>query len=326
MATNLNLANRATFKSKTGPGLLDAYKHELFKGRKQLFYFIMVAAPFFVTLVLIFIQLLIKLFAKVDPGLPVNNGNMLQAYNLGSGSTFSFANLILFYQVGTLYNIVLVVGCALSVANEYRWNTVKMLATRQPSRVKLVLSKCLFALTLVVGVFSSAVAGWFIYGLFLKYFFSVPFEITSVDLDAIGNGLRYYGLSMLQTFILALAAIAFSFRFKSVVAGVIVYFVYNAIDNAVSAIGAGVHNSGYGSVADWVKPLLDLAKALNPFMLNSSVNRIAQVEKYNIAGGLPNQNIVLENPVWWAWVMLGIYLVGFTLLAVTIFARRDIVD
>jgi ABC-type transport system involved in multi-copper enzyme maturation permease subunit len=318
----INLANSKPLQPSAR--LWNAFRHEIYKGRKQIFYGLVVASPLLASLLLIMVHLMIKLLSQVDPGIPESPIRPGQPYDLGSGSTFGISSRILFLNFGLLYNVLLILACILSVGNEYRWNTIKMLATRQPRRANLVLSKVLFAFSLIGSSFGMGITGWILHSLFLKFFYSVPFEITGSDWTALTGGLKYYGLTMLLTFIMALAAMTLTFRYKSVVAGVVCYFVYNTVDSTVSLIGASVANHGYGNVADWVKPLLDLAKALNPFLLNASVNRIAMVENY--PDGMPNTAIITSNPIWWAWVMLGLYIVAFVSLAIYFVTQRDITD
>jgi ABC-type transport system involved in multi-copper enzyme maturation permease subunit len=317
-AARINVAERRA-------GLWQAYRHEIFKGRKQFFYLVVVVAPLLAASALALLQLLIKLFSEVDQGLPPNGIRNLR-YDFGSDSSFVTATNLLFVSLGLIFNILVLLACVLNVGNEYRWNTYKMLATRQASRVNLVLSKVLFAFTLMLGVFISAVVAWFLYGLFLKFFYSLPFEINSNDLGALGAGLKYYCLSLLQAFILALAAMAVTYRFKSLISGLVCYFVYNSIDSAISMIGASAANNGYGGAPEWAKPFMEIAKVLNPFMLNSSVNRLSMVEYVQGDVNQINPAVVASTPMWWAAAMLVIYIAVFTWLAVYFFASRDLSD
>jgi ABC-type transport system involved in multi-copper enzyme maturation permease subunit len=41
---------------------------------------------------------------------------------------------------------------------------------------------------------------------------------------------------------------------------------------------------------------------------------------------IPNEQIVISTPIWWAWIMLAIYLFIFTGLAVYFFTKRDITE
>lgn len=311
-----------------GVGLWSAYRHEIFKGSKQFFYQIVVITPLMLFIIATIVPILVRVFANPQKGVRVG-GNPYATLDLGSGGTFLMANQLL--QTIGVYGILVVAACCLSVANEYRWNTIKMLTTRQPSRVYIVLSKVLFALTLVAGVFISALIGWFIYGMGLKIAQGVDFTIDATDLDAIGKGLKAFSMSMLQTFIFALAGIALTFRYKSILGGIVCYVIYNAVDGAFSNLGAVVANTGYGGFPEWMHPILDFVKFLNPYLLTSSVQRITQreyVARFDSPPDqlFPNQLIVLSTPVWWAWLMIGIYLVFFTAMSILAFARRDITD
>ncbi|MEI6043679.1 MAG: hypothetical protein WCS37_04720 [Chloroflexota bacterium] len=136
----------------TNPTLWSAYRHELFKGRKQLFYRAVLALPLIITLLLVILQLVLRVFDPPPPGIPsfqAGNGGL----NLGSEGSFAIANNVILAGFASLFGILVAIAAALSVANEYRWGTLKMLVIRQPSRVKVVLAKCLFTLNLVGGVF-----------------------------------------------------------------------------------------------------------------------------------------------------------------------------
>lgn len=312
------------------PTLLSSYRFELFKGTKQLFYKVVVLIPIIITILLCLIQMLAKATSIQHSPIPADPN--VPDYDFGTNSTFALSNTLL-YTYALLYNIVTVVACATMVANEYRWNTIKMLAVRQPSRTKLVLSKCLFALTIVGAVALSFIISWFIYALFLKYYYDLPFGINANDIYAIGRGLSYYAIINLQVFILALAALVATFLVKSVVAGFLTYIVYSGLDAIISSIGAAALNSHQvNNVGGFLGLLLNVVIFLNPFMLTSSINRLTMraTQVRTIFNGQTvqssNQQIVLSTPIWWSWLMLAVYILLFSGLAVFIFRRRDITD
>lgn len=316
-------------RARLKPSLWNMYRHEIFKGSKQQFYRVLLGFPI-VLITLIGVLQLVARGLTASTGQPASLPDFSQTsngYDLGGKSGFALANFMVFSTLAQGFAIVIVIAGALSAANEYRWNTIKMLATRQPSRVYLILSKGLFALTLVAGMFVSTVLGWFIMGICTKISVGVSLEFTSADLEAMGKGLAYYSINSLQTFIMALCAVALTVRFKSVIAGLVSYVVYNTLDGGINAAGRQVINNGYGSAPDWMHFILDICKALNPFTLTGSIDRIAMREQiYRGEGFVPNPGLVTTTPLWWAWVMLGIYIALYTALGVYFFASRDITD
>lgn len=314
--------------------LLSSYRHEFFKANKQLFYRILVFLPALVALITIVIQLLDKLFSRVKPVYSSSFSSFNNLYGLRGESVFDNSASI-YGGLSSIFGLILIIAAGTLVSNEYRWNTIKMLAIRQPSRVSLVLSKCLMGLTLVAAVALSFIISWLVYGLFLKFYYSLPFSLTNEDVRIIGAGTKFFLVYGLQTFIFCLVIIAFTFQFKSVVGGGIFYLIYSNIDAILSAFGAAAINNPTAVYLDWQKPLIEILKFINPFLLNSSTNRILQQEYYDqfsFSPGtsnlqrLPNSQIALSNPLWLAWVVIAAYVVLFTLLAIRIFSRRDITD
>jgi len=320
------MATTSNFMVRPKPSLWGAYRHELFKGSKQVFYKVIVIFPFFLVLALSLIQLLIK--ALANPKIPANlNSDLSSIYDFGSGA-YNYATSIVFNGLAPTYRLVIILASAMLVANEYRWNMIKLLATRQPVRVKLVISKALFALTLSVCIFISMSLGWLICGLCSKLFFDLPLELTSADFDAIGKGLSFYAIGCLQTYILALAAMVTTYFLKSIVGGIITYTVYKLLDGVISGAGVGATNNGLESFPEWLRPIMAVAKFLNPVMLSSNTNRVGmRAEVLDGSGVLvSNPQIVTSTPLWWAWLVLVAYVILFTALSALIFARRDITD
>ncbi|MEI6046498.1 MAG: hypothetical protein WCS37_19275 [Chloroflexota bacterium] len=310
------------------PTLRECYLQELFKGSRQMFFKVMLSVPIAIPLVIMLVQVGIKIFSRVEVGVPDSNA-YISLIDLGLEGTFAISNRLMFVQFGAVYGVIVIVGAALSVANEYRWNTIKMLATRQPSRVKLVLSKCLFALSLVFGATLSIIVGWFIWAMFLKFFYSVPFEITPADLENMGKGLTYFATVSLQTAVMSLFVVAVAFLFKSVAAGIIGFLVYSGLDSFVSSMGAqfGNGNLNLKNIPEWAMPFLRYARDMNPFLVSSSINRLTMVEHYTLLNRpFPNPQIIVTNPIWLAWTVLVVYALLFTLLAILFFAKRDIRD
>lgn len=309
------------------PSFWETFRSEIFKTSKQMFYKVLLGVPIAIPLVIMLVQTGIKIFSnKVETGVP-SSRTFVSTIELGNEGTFAISNRLMFVQFNSILSIILVVACCLSVANEYRWNTVKMLATRQPSRIKLVLSKCLFALALVVGVGLAMIVGWIMWAMFLKFFYSVSFEITADDWESIGLGLKYFGIVSVQTLVMSLFGIGATWLFKSQVAGIIGYLVYNGLDSLVSAMGAQYGNRALNNIPEWAEPFLKAARDMNPFLISSSTNRLTSLEKITVGSRtLTNPQILASNPIWLAWVVLAVYALLFTALAVAFFTLRDVKD
>jgi ABC-type transport system involved in multi-copper enzyme maturation permease subunit len=202
-----------------------------------------------------------------------------------------------------------------------------MLAIRQSSRVKLALSKLLTVVVFTIIFMIEVAIIWLTFGFFFKFFYSIPLEITADDGKAIGEGLIHISLSGIQIIVLGFLACIVTFRYKSIIAGIIGYFLYNVFDSGLSGILTGVVNRGSGSLPTWLQPLMEMLVPLQPYFLQSSINRLDMVETTQILGRtFNNPQIVISNPVWGAWVMLALYLLVFGSLAIWTFARRDITD
>lgn len=308
------------------PSFWETFRSEIFKGSRQMFYKVLLGVPIAIPLVIMLVQTGVKIFSKVETGIP-SSRTFLSTIELGNEGTFAISNRLMFVQFNGVFSIIVVIACALNVSNEYRWNTVKMLATRQPSRIKLVLSKCLFALALVLGTGLAMVVGWALWAMFLKFFYSVSLEISADDLDSIGWGLKYYGIVSLQTSVMALFAVAITYLFRSQVAGIVGFLVYTGLDSLVSALGAQYGNNALRNIPEWAEPFLKEAQDMHPFLVSASTNRLTMLERIPIGSrSAPNVLILVANPVWLAWVMLAAYAVLFTALAVAFFALRDIRD
>ncbi len=306
------------------PNLWNAYRHELFKARKQRFYQGVVLVPAALTLAAI-IVLSVTQPQTAAPGELLGATDAGGPYDLGRG-VFAWTASPLLQALGSAYVLVLIIACGLTVANEYRWNTIKMLATRQASRSVLVAAKCLFAVSLIGVVSGVFVLSWLVLTLFIQVLVGAPLGVAAAgDGEAIGKILYYYGLLTLQTMILALLVVALTFRFKSIVGGILAYFVYTTADSQASHFGAPL---SYATPADlvqsgWIRPILEALRALHPYLLTSNVDRLMmRVDQ----GGTPNMAVSAFITPSGAWIVLVCYAVAFTSLAMLLFARRDITD
>jgi ABC-type transport system involved in multi-copper enzyme maturation permease subunit len=316
------------------------YQHEIFKTRKQLFYKIAFIFPIILNFAFVLIAVFISIIAKAPivgadkAVVPVNQ----TPYDLGSGGTFTALATIMLINLAPIYNIIIVIACAMMVASEYRSGTIKMLATRQPSRIRLTLAKCLTAITFVTVISLIFMVAWLIAGLVMKPVSNLPLEITAQDWDAIGKTIYYHTVQSIRLIILALVAVALTFLFKSIVGGVVGYFVLLTADAALNGLGVGLAINGVPATApDWQKPLLEIVRFIHPFLLGSNVDRLTQAEQYQgmffdpvnrtfVAQIVDNQRVNFGMSPVWSWAMLAAYIVFFIGYTCWTFARRDIND
>jgi len=66
------------------------------------------------------------------------------------------------------------------------------------------------------------VGGWLLLTFVQKAFYDLPLTVSATDADAIGKSLQYFAIARLHTLILGLLAVALTFRFRSIVGGLIV--------------------------------------------------------------------------------------------------------
>jgi ABC-type transport system involved in multi-copper enzyme maturation permease subunit len=320
--------------------LWNMYRHEIFKTRKQLFYKVAFLFPIILNVVFLMSALIISITSKIpffQMDKPVNPTSQTP-YDLGSGGTFTAMAGIVLHNLAPIYNVIIVIACAMLVASEYRNGTIKMVATRQPSRVRLVLAKCLTALTFVTVISLVFLISWLLIGLIMKPVSNLPLEITAQDWDAIGKTIYFHTIKTIQLVILALLAVALTFKVKSAVAGIIGYFVLVSADGVLGGMGAGLIKNGIPAITpDWQKPIYEVVRFIHPYLLGSNVDRLTQARYYESIGFDPvirapanaiieNQRVNFDMSATWSWAMLAVYvalLIGYTCWT---FARRDIDD
>lgn len=317
------------------PSFLNSYRHEFFKARKNPFFLSAAIMPLILSLVFGLALVLMRLLI----GQPIEDKSSLyptdiSPYNLGTNGTFARIGSLLLNNISGLYTIVLILGCAMIVGNEYKIGTIKMLVTREPSRARLTLAKSLTAVTFVAIVAGAFLVSWLILSLLFKPLNNLPLEITADDWQAIEQITAFFTLKTLHTALLTLLVIAVAFRFKSVVAPVIVYFAYNGMDGFLSEMGARIHNFGIpAQTPDWLKVVNEIIKAICPFLLNTNFNRLTmaeQVYSYSpearamVLGA--NSKLVTSLAPAWSWTVIAAYVILFVGLGAWIFTRRDITD
>ncbi len=296
--------------------MLNLVLAEILKLRKLRFMVVTIFIPLGLCAALLTIMLLIKGFGASYGSLPSDPTNT--GPDLGKG-VFSFGGLIFLNGIGAFYAIGLVIIGGLIIQSEYNWNTIKMLAIREPSRPRLILAKAAFMALYTVVVIVFLAISWLIYSMGLKILYDLPFSLDESDGQAILKGLRFVVLAFAVYLIWSLLGMALAIQFKSMVAAIIAYLVYSGLDGILSSIGGSALTGRLGTIfPEWLDPLINISKFVAPFLINTSLTRLtgqtsnsAYVESIS-----PIQSLL----VLLAWGIL------FTLLAVRIFSRRDITD
>jgi ABC-type transport system involved in multi-copper enzyme maturation permease subunit len=282
----------------SSPTFWGLYRSELYKWSKQRFFRVIVGLPLLVAVAFIVGQTLLGVRLSVGFGQSVL-------------SIFDFWAEIFLQGFGGIYALLIVLACIWHVANEYNWKTIKMLATRQASRTKIVLAKCLFSLSLVLGIYASFILSWLALSTFVTLISGVPFAITPTDLKAIGDHMARFAMFCLSNFIWGLFAMAATFQARAVAGGILIHVLYSNLDIFLSAA-----NLNYTPVGGLIGAVIEIIKAIQPYLLSANLNRIAQSGRGLAA------NVPLEQ----AWIVVGFYVMAFIGLAIFIFARRDITD
>jgi ABC-type transport system involved in multi-copper enzyme maturation permease subunit len=307
--------------------LWHSYRFEIFKVTRMQFYRVALTFPAFISLIALIGMTVVRFVNPPEAGVPTLPAGALDLYGWGSAGTFVSAAYNVLNALLTFSTITVVIVASMLIGSEYTNNTVKMLAIRQSSRIKLALSKLMTIATFTMALMLEIALIWFIFGLFFKFFYSIPLEINAGDWQAIGEALTHIFFSGLQMTILGFLAAALTFQYKSIIAGVIGYFLYNLVDAGLSNVLTGIVKRGSGSLPTWLQGLMEMLVPLQPYFLQSNINRLDMQDYIQVGTRtIPNPQIVLSNPVWGAWLLLAAYLLVFGGLAVWIFARRDITD
>jgi ABC-2 type transport system permease protein len=297
--------------------MLNLLRAEIIKQSRLKLVIIIGLSPAIVAVVITAIMIILKILG-VDFGDPPENLGPLTP-DIGGG-TFGLASQILLVAVGGLYLIGIALLGGMIGSSEYSWSTIKMLATREASRPRIILSKALFLATFTGFMAVVLLIGWLIYGLVLKVLFSGGSAgVAGLDIAAIGKGLRYLLVAFLLNLVWSIFTLFVAIRFKSVVVAIIFYFIVNTLDGIVSGLGEAALSGQLGtSFPNWLDPLISIAKIISPFLINFSFTQLtAQTSNPNLIQGISPVQPVL---VLLAWGGL------FLWLAVSVFNRRDITE
>ena len=296
--------------------MLNLLRAEVIKEGKLNFVRIVTLAPLVLAGIISLIYLVLRLTGTNFGSKPSQVATATGA-DLGEG-VIAFSSSIVLAGFTSLYTIVLVLIAGQIINNEYSWSTIKMLATREPSRPRIILAKALFLLAyslLMVGVF---LVSWLIFAFALKIAFSDGLGLNGSDSNALGKGLAFVWPTFLTALIWAWLGLALATRFKSVVAAFILYFVYSTIDSLAAAIGVAGIKGQLNNFPDWLTPIVGILKFIAPFLINTNLVRLtgATLNPSYLESISPIQSLIVL--LVWGALFIG--------LAILIFSRRDITD
>src|SRR4051794_32773462 len=129
--------------------MLNLVRAEILKMSKLVFMRVAALLPAGFCVFILAILFLVKLTGS-DMGNPLSPPS--SGPDLGSGA-FTFGSFVFFTGIAKFYAPGLVIIAGLIIQNEYNWNTVKMLAIREPSRPRLILSKAAYMAVSAVAMF-----------------------------------------------------------------------------------------------------------------------------------------------------------------------------
>jgi ABC-type transport system involved in multi-copper enzyme maturation permease subunit len=315
-ATNVSLSTRHIIAN---PNLWSQFLGEVFKWRRHTLYRWFVASPFIFVMV-------VALGLAFSPARPnyVNVDNYelvtltLPAYPLGTVGAFAITGQMLMAGYLPLFTIGFVMVSGWCVYCEYNWRTIKMIASRQPNRVHVVLSKVLFVAVLSVASFVTLTLSWLGLAMFTKLLYHAPLGITTTDIDVITLGINHLLLRCLAMFVWALPTMAAVYVVKAATGGVVIFIVYSGAETFLSNLGATAINTpqAYAGADGSFLTILEIAKSAYPYLLTSNLNRITMVAN--------NPQVVASLPVAVSWIALGVYVVVFVAITLWIFVPRDI--
>lgn len=298
--------------------MLNLFRAELLKQSRTSFFKVLLLAPPILTAALIGIFLFVQALAGQDLGQPP--GSVLAGIGPDFGGGVYYLSATIFLQgIAGLYSLGLVIVGGQIINTEFSLSTIKMLATREPSRAKILATKILYLAFMALVIALIMLACWLAYSGVLKFAYKQPLGLAEQDWDAIGKGLKYTFLTFGFYFIWGLMGIMLAMRFKSVVASVIFYFIYSAIDGAAANIGTAALNGQFGNeIPAWLKPLVDFSKLIAPFLLNTNYGRLA----YQAT----DERYVEAISAYQAGLVLVVWAIIFSALAYLVFRNRDITD
>ncbi|MBX3082556.1 MAG: ABC transporter permease [Anaerolineae bacterium] len=319
------ITQRATIPTPriiANPNLWSQFVGEIFKWRRHLLYQWFVGAPFIFATVAALGMLL-------SPARPDYSGIDSQVvgvvgmagapiYALGSVGAFAIAGQIMISGFLPMFAVGFALLAGWCVYSEFNWRTIKMVASRQPNRAYVVLSKVLFVAVMACTSFVTITLSWLLLAMFFKVLFGAPFGLTPQDVEVIGLNATHLALRCLAMFLWALPTMAAVYSVKAVTGGVVIYLVYSGIDGLLSTLGATATNmpQAYMSAESFYQTIIEIARNAYPYLLTSHLNRLTMLPT--------SPQVVASLPMGGSWVAVGLYVIAFVALALLIFVPRDI--
>jgi ABC-type transport system involved in multi-copper enzyme maturation permease subunit len=301
------------------PNLWSQFVGEIFKWRRHRLYQWFVAAPFILAVIMAF-GLAVGTRGRTLPDIDRSTQMVFgpPTYNLGTTGAFAAAGQFYMTSFLAVYGIGFVLVAGWCVHSEFNWRTIKMVASRQPSRTQIVLSKVLFAAALAFACFIALTLSWFFLSIVFKLVYRAPLGLTTNDVDAISLGIQHLILRCLSMFMWALPTMAAVYSTKAVTGGVLLYIVYSGVEAFLSNLGATAINTpmAYSGAEGFFQAVLEIAKAAYPFLLTTHLNRITMVAN--------SPQVVASMPIALSWLAVGIYVLVYIGVTLAIFVPRDI--
>ena len=291
--------------------MFNLVRAEILKQRRSTFVKVVTLSPFIGLGLLTAVYVTFKIGGS-DFGDPPN-----AVGNMGNG-LFALSSAILLNGLHIIFAILLIALASQIISNEYRWNTIKMLAIREPSRPKIVISKAIFLAIYTLFMMILFIICWLAYGFILKLIYAQPLKLNAQDNHAIALGFNYVWPTFLGMLIWALLALVIGSYFHSVGGAIIAYLIYSTVDSYGASLGVSAIRGQLENLPNWLMPVVGFFKLLAPFLVNTNVVRLI---------GVPDDASYLGSilPVQ-AVIVLIAWLGFFSGLAILIFNRRDITD
>jgi ABC-type transport system involved in multi-copper enzyme maturation permease subunit len=299
--------------------MFNLFRAEFLKQSRTTLFRVLLSAPAAIVAAIVVVLFLARTLTGTAGSPPSDSGilNGIGA-DFGGGIYFLTGNLLL-STVGGLYSLGLVIVAAVIITSEFSQSTIKMIATREASRPRIVLSKVLYLLGFAILVALVMLGSWLLLNLAFKLNYSLPLGLAEADTNALGKGIYFLFFSFTIYFIWGLFSLLLAMRFKSIPAAVILYFVYSTIDSIVTNFGALALRGDLGdNLPAWLTPLVDVIKFVAPFTINTNYARLAFQPT--------DQRYVPSISAVQAGIALALWALFFIALTIFVFQRRDITD
>lgn len=331
MTSMMNTTLRSEPVGQANPNFWNAFRSEVYRWSRHGFYRILAAIGLIVsiafTAVFVFTQQGTQL--ATTPGLidqlPTTISRL--QVDLGQSGAFAFGAEYLLLTFPSVIGLAFILVMEWNIGQEFNWRTLKMIATRQPSRTQYVLVKILLGATAIIVTGLSFVIGWLIFSVSVKLIFGAGLTLTANDTEAIGKSLRYFSLWLFTMFIWGLFTLPLLFRFKSMIGATLLYIAWTGIDASLSAIGTffRLNEASIGQLEGVVRTLADVSIAINPYLITTNANALLQL-RGRTGTGASSANITnIETPEA-AFIRLVVWAVILITITITIYRSRDITE